>query len=245
MRILGLDYETCGTPEKPPFLPTEICMIRMDVPEYRVQRTYSAVINAGVEVRPDLKALTHLTQDQINAGSTRELAAEFLYDAIDEVDAVLTWNGDDFDKPLARQELMQYVGKFPEHVPWIDLKIDLGYRHAVKLAYAAADLGYLNPNAHSALGDVLTLFEVARRSNFHYADAIYNAQFPYIEVLAQVGPEKKDLANEVGYRWVPERRIWMRKIRENLLEAEVGARPFVVSRVPTETVKEPISKGTV
>lgn len=245
MRILGLDFETCGSPEKPPFLPTELALIRMEIPEYRVQETHSFVINPGVEVGAYFLDLTHLTADQIRMGRPRPYAAEFLFDAISDVDAVVTWNGNGFDDRLAFSELTEFVGSVPD-TPWIDLKLDGGFDHKLKLTHCAAEMGYLNPQSHSALGDVLTLFEVAKRSNFDFATAIYNAQFPYVEVLAQVSMEKRDQANQAGYRWAPDRKIWVRTVRENLIEAEASRRPFIVSRVPAETVKAPTqSKGSV
>lgn len=245
MLILGIDFETSGSPDKPPFLPTELGLILMEIPSYRIIRTQSFIINPEVQVDQFILDLTHLTQEQINQGLPRRIAAEYLCDAMSPVgiDAVLTWNGDEFDRPLAQQELNQFTGQCAMP-PWIDLKIDGKFRHKLELAHAAADLGYLNASPHTALGDVLTMFEVARRSNFDFAVAVQNAQHPYVEVLAQVSMEKRDQANVAGYRWAPERKIWVRKVRENLIDAEAKLRPFIVSRVPVESVKEPSqSKG--
>lgn len=239
MLILGLDYETCGSPEKPPFLPTELGMVLVDTPSYRVIQTQTFLIDPGVPVGAYFLDLTHLTQEQISSGIPRAEAAERLFAMLFRADAVLTWNGNGFDDRLAMQEINAFID--PEHrefsIPWVDLKLDAGFDHKLKLTHAAADLGYLNPQSHSALGDVLTLFEVARRKNFDFATAIYNAQFPYVEVLAQVSFDTKDQANQAGYRWAPDRKIWVRKIRENLIPQEAAQRPFIVSRV-AETVKE-------
>lgn len=245
MLILGLDYETCGTPEKPPFLPTELGMVLVDYPSYRVIRTQTYVINPGVEVGQFFLDLTHLTQEQIKNGISRQAAAEGLYMMLSEAQAVLCWNGVGFDDLLAQQELSQFIGPDIPWPPWLDLKLEGNYDSRLNLTHCAADLGYLNPQSHSALGDVLTLFEVARRTNFDMDLAMQNIKYPYCEILAQVSYDTRLQASDAGYRWDVARKIWVRKIRENLIEAEAKLRPFVVRKVAADPVKDQSqSKGT-
>lgn len=246
MKVLGLDFETLGARHSAQFLPTEIGMVFIDVPSYRVLRTFSAVINPEVNVFDQkIMALTRLTPELISGGIPRSVAADQLFDLANDADLILTWNGEFFDIPLAYQELEEYIGKV-KIAPSTDLKLDLGYKRNVTLLYAGAEVGYLNPAEHTALGDVLTMLEIARRRNVNWADLMHDAQYPYVEVIAQVGPNKKDQASEVGYAWDPERKIWAKWIRQHQVEIEKASRTFIVTPYVDNSVKEAVqSKGIV
>lgn len=235
MLILGIDYETTGTPTKPPMLPTECAAVLVDTSNWRILESFSTVINPGIEVEEYYRNFANLTEHQIRTGSERFAAAVKLYSLMGRCDAVLTWNGDEFDRIIALEEFYQAGFAVPD-VRWIDLKIEGLFKNS--LLHTAAELGYLISGPHTALHDCFGMIEVLKRSGFDVNQLVEDALYPYVEVSANVSYHTKEKASSQNFKYCPVRQMWVRKIRQHRVEEVCKKFGFSV-RIESQIGKEP------
>jgi DNA polymerase III alpha subunit (gram-positive type) len=106
-----------------------------------------------------------------------------------------------------------------ESISWIDSMNDYPFDAKVRsksLSHIAADYGFLNPFAHRALSDCLTLMEITKRMD--WTKIVDYANQPSYLVQSLEPFEKKDEVKKAGFNWNPEKKAWFKKMRQAELD---------------------------
>jgi len=242
-RVLGLDFEANGLCTKTSRI-TEIGACLWDVETKRPLTTIGVFLHDD-SYEPLSEEIIRLT------GITDEILKEFGTSPADNlkwldgycykhnVEYIVGHNGEGYDKPLLLAELERnkVEAKFLKSLQWVDTKTDIPFASppdSTKLKYLAGDHGFLNPFAHRAVFDVLTMLRVM--SNYEFSAILEYKARPSVVVRAVVPHPKhdngvgKDKAKACGFRW---QQIdyktyplqWVKRIKEDQLEAERARLP--------------------
>lgn len=233
MIILGLDFETTGLD----FLTdriTEIGAVLWDTDTGKPLRLFNTLVNHddAPVITPEIERLTGITQAMIDQfGVPVDVAVRGLLILMKSADAVVAHNGTGFDRPMLEAQIKRLDWTWQEP-QWIDTATDVPYPPHIttrKLVHLAAEHGFLNPFAHRAQFDVLTMLTILQRYNI--AEVIDIARQPNITLEAQVSYDDRDKAKSRGYRWHSESRTWRKTIKEGQIEAERAAVDFPLKEV--------------
>lgn len=124
-----------------------------------------------------------------------------------------------FDRSFAVAGFERNFLEIPDR-PWIDTITDLPYPPKVKaraLGYVAADHGFLNPFAHRAVFDVLTMLTVAARYPLETILELQNS--PVVRLKGNFPMARNDEGKAAGFRWEPQRKYWYRDVKACLIKS--------------------------
>lgn len=240
MRVLGIDFETTGLDLEKDRI-TEVGAVLWDTETKAPIQFYSHFLHdTAMEERfsPEtlamMKRLCGITPELLRDWGRSPTAAfvdlGFLAGA---ADYIVAHNGNQFDKPFLMNELKRHGVDNPlKDKPWLDTKVDLPHEtppDSNKLKHLALEQGFINPFAHRAVFDVLTMLRVL--SNFDLEKVIAYSKEPSIVIRAVVPHPKqdqgkgKDMAKAAGFRWQEvDYKIydlcWVKKIKASKLEEE-------------------------
>lgn len=182
-----------------------------------------------LEISKEIEDLTGITNALLEShGRHRVESFMKLQDCLRKTDMIVAHNGVAYDFQVLSCE---FAGAGFEEVklPVIDTMFDVPYPESMKtrkLSYLAAEHGFINPLAHRALSDCITLWKIFTQYDFESIRAI--AATPIVEVRADVKFSEKDLAKKAAYRWDAARKIWCKTMRRYFLQAERAAVKFQV-----------------
>lgn len=217
--ICGLDFETTGLDPKEDRV-IEVGAVLWDWERSLPLRLMSELVS-GNPVSEEITALTGIDNDLLtNYGEKEDVVFSHLCDLIDECDYVMAHNGTTFDK-LFFDETMKRIRFDGSEKPWLDTKIDIVYPASIttrNLRHLASEHQFLNPFAHRAVFDVLTMLKVA--SNYPITNIIERANEPTLFVQALVSFDEKELAKARGYYWCAPKKIWWRSMKSSDYEIE-------------------------
>jgi DNA polymerase III alpha subunit (gram-positive type) len=151
--------------------------------------------------------------------------------------AVVAHNGNEFDKPLLLANAKKFGVEFPE-LTWIDSMIDIPYNVEIqtrKLSYLATEHGFINPFAHRAIFDVLTMLKVVQQYDIHWI--IKLSKESSVTLVAATTPPWQDSgksneeAKSRGFRYHSETKRWIKNVKESQVQAEKAAAPFSISEL--------------
>lgn len=244
MRLLGLDLETTG------FLTDKDRITELGTVLWDAERKLPIHMRGDFLYAPDYPKQS----DEVIrvTGITDEMLLEFgqeprgvlmaleSYVAAHRVDYLVGHNSENFDKPLLMAELTRHAVEAPvlRALPWIDSRTDLPFvtePDSRKLKHLAGDHGFLNPFAHRAVFDVLTMLKILG----HYdLQAILEYQkIPFITVRALVSYDERQLAKDQRFSWekLGERsypKMWVKRIKQDKLAQEENAcKAFKIARI--------------
>lgn len=225
-----IDFEATGTDPQTAHI-IEWALVRYSSEQKQILTMHTELVRLpdGVVLPPEITELTGITESMLvnyGWGST-----ETLYKQAYFCDFLVAHNGTSYDKPLytahAKRWNIQDIT-----TPWIDTMTDIPYPAKIKargLITLCAEHGFLNPLAHRAMSDCISLWKLFTQYDENEIVAI--ASTPMITLRADVTYARKDLAKEAGYRWDGEAKIWVKQIREYYLKKE-RERPFNVLILP-------------
>lgn len=224
MRLLGLDFETTGlSPEND--VVTEVGAVLWDTVRHAPVLIDSYYVNDGNPVISSLiTKLTGITQEDVNEfGLSSQGALMRLIGHINRADAVVAHNGERFDRKFFNCWVARSCSDAAEikDVPWIDTLSDIDYPEncaSKKLTYLAAEHGFLNPFAHRAVFDVLTMMRIL--DNYPIDDILESMKQPTLLIEAVVSFMEKDLAKERSFKWDGAKKKWLRPMKKNKWEKE-------------------------
>ena len=224
MLIIGLDLETTGVDTTQDEI-TEIGAVLWDTVHHVPLRIVSDLVKTDREIPPEVTDVTGITRQMLDEhGITPDQATAHMVQLLEFTPVLMAHFGTDFDRPM----FQRFMGDHPltAALTWIDSSIDIVFScDTRRLSYLAAEHGFLNPFAHRAVFDVLTMLRV---SSFHDFDAILaRAKEPTVYARAIVPFDKKDLAKDRGYRWAPKSHVWWKtfKTSDYLVEIETCGFP--------------------
>ena len=228
MIVIGYDVETTGLDTAKDRI-IEVGAVVWDTEQALPIDIYSSFV-AGVEILPE-----HMAALEINGikpgwlSYGRLLKTVFkeieemagLYDA----EYIVAHNGEGYDKPITDAECARHGITFPQ-LPWIDTRYDLPFEKepsSRSLNHLALDQGFINPFAHRAVFDVLTMLRVMSKYDFN--KIVERSKIPWVVARALVDYDNREKAKELRFSWenIGDKKYpkcWVKRIKEDLLEAE-------------------------
>jgi DNA polymerase III alpha subunit (gram-positive type) len=223
MRWLGIDLETTGLDLQNDRI-IEIGAVLWDTTRKAPLSVFSTLIkHEGLIISREITELTGITiEDVTEFGYPLPVVAPRLYALAQKADAIVAHNGHAFDKPMLVNGL-NAIGQDYRHIAemfhvkqLIDTKVDLPYpkgKGSGSLGVIAMQHRFLNPFAHRALFDVMTMLEVA--SNYETSAIMELAKSPLVELIAKVSYDDRNLARTNGFYWQPESKQWTRNVKQS------------------------------
>lgn len=243
MLILGIDLETTGLRTDSDFI-IEIGAATWDTERGAALQLYSQLVRPGVTISAEITKITGITNEDLDTYGAKPFdALNALYCMAMPCACIVAHNGTQFDRPLLEAEYARRELE-PPKIPWIDTSLDVPYPEHIKtrtLTHLAAEHGFLNPFAHRALSDVLTMLQVL--ANYDINRVLELSQEPKLTLAARVkkpwldtaveGKKETDLAKARGYRFNGESKRWQKIVRQSELRSEQSHGEFVVKIVET------------
>jgi len=222
MRLLGLDFETTGLD------PIKDTVIEVGAVIWCTERRCPLLIdnyfvNDGVtKVSSFISSLNGIFQSDIDEfGVPYKEGFYRLNNLVEKVEVVVAHNGERFDKKFFNSWANKVDHTEISSVPWLDTLTDIEYPACCssrKLTYLAADHGFLNPFAHRAVFDVLTMLIVLDK--YPIEETIRLMKEDTVLIEAVVSYAEKDLAREKSFKWDPAKRKWLRSMKFSKWQAE-------------------------
>lgn len=241
MLMLGLDLECSGlVPESSVILELGFVLKRDgEKRPWLIKSEYIYQKEWGTDFIPNEATLVNAIHSQhcIRFGRPLALVVKEMNDVIKEhkVDYIVCHNAS-FDIPF----LLHHIKDLnPAHwdaiksTPVICTMKDIPYEPEITtraLSFVAASKGFLNHFAHTAIGDILTMFKVLDCYDINQVIAI--AKEPSHVYQVMVGFADKDKAKKIGARWCElegktYEKSWVIRLRDSQLEeytARVGVK---------------------
>lgn len=244
MRLLGFDTETTGLDTgKDRIIEVGAALWDTDLKKPLITLNYFLYEKDFPPIDPGASRVNGITQEMMT-----EFGAppSFVFEELErlcrkhDVNYIVAHNGENFDKPIMIAELNRNPEcSFPllRSLPWIDTRTDIPYEvepSSRRLNHLAADLGFINPFAHRALFDVLTMLRVL--SNYDINAVIEYQKIPFVTMQALVSYEDRQLAKDNRYSWeqlgdkkYP--KCWVKRIKKNLIELEIKNCKFQIKEI--------------
>lgn len=238
MLLLGLDFETTGLSVTEDRI-TEVGALVWDTDRHMPVQILNTLVKVDRDITPEITKLTGITtQDLYDWGQRPQDAFIELLALAKRCEAIVAHNGLEFDKPFLEAECQRHGILMPP-LHWIDTTIDVPYPEEIKtrkLVHLAAEHDFLNPFAHRAATDVLTMMKVL--SCYDCASVLATSKLPNIKLIALVkkpwedaapdGKKETDKAKARGYRWDGGKKRWVKNVKQNHLLAEKSHGEFQV-----------------
>lgn len=222
MKISIIDTETTGFLEDPSSNIIEFAIVTWDT-EKGIIFSMSFLINSLKENEQISNEITELTgldtfgiiKNGHNVADSVDIIEKFL----NESQYVMAANSK-FDKGML-ERLFNIEKKCLPELHWIDFLSDIEFPKEIKgrsVNHIAADHGIVNPFAHRALPDCLTLVAILERGKYDIEKIIEISKEPQITVRAVVSFDQKDEAKKHGFYWNGKEKNWYKIIRESQYE---------------------------
>ncbi len=222
--ILGLDFETTGTnPHAEGFEVIEVGAALLNGLTGQLIEMHSWLISTNVDIPDSVMKLTGL-DNRILAleGHHLKIVDEELSYLIQRADYLCAHNHG-YEKAVLELFLGLAWGK-AESKQWIDTMTDLpnGVGNS-NLTTVAANHRFINPFPHRALPDVLIMLAVL--AQYDFAEVERNVLAESVELSIYIpfngGEESREQAKALGYRWNPERKIWVKTVKAFQMDGEL------------------------
>lgn len=221
MILLGLDLETNSDDVKTAEI-IELGMVLWDTAT-ETPIVMEDILVYGHHISVESFAIHGITnQDTMLYGYDISVAIDRYRELSSKAEYIVAHNGNEFDKPIIEKSIVT-----SKH--WIDTMTDVPYLECIKtrkLTYLAAEHGFVNPFAHRAVFDVLTMFKVLSRYDINEVIALMNE--PIKTCYAQVSFDDKQKAKDRGYHWDADKKKWFKKMKESLAKTEKAQAGFPV-----------------
>ena len=228
MIVLGVDFETTGLDvQKDRIIETGAVLWDTNIGKPLVINSRFCYAEDLPVIAPDAAAVHGLTVDFLaRYAVAHNTALTEINSMASRAEAFVGHNCMQFDKPLYLAECERAQTGFYD-LPWIDTCCDLKYPQHIKtrsLMYLAAEHGFLNPFAHRAVFDVLTMLSIFQK--YDLVAALAYAQEPLVTLRACVSYDDRQKAKDRGYRWTNQH--WLKNLRSSEVEAERRDAGFAV-----------------
>lgn len=230
--VLGIDFETTGlSPDKCEI--TEVGAVLWNWEKKKPVAVYNTLVRIHGDLSEEIIKLTGIEPDDLKSANAVSLddAMWNLDSMMRQSDYIMAHNAQ-FDKGFAVEAFMSTELVLPER-QWLCSREDIQYPKHCKsrsLTYLAADHGFINPFAHRALFDVLTMFKVAGSYDL---DEIVKVNASPTVVLRSLAPfEDKDKVKSAGFHWKPEVKAWELRTKQCFLQETLARLDFKTVEVP-------------
>jgi len=245
MLILGLDFETTGKNVNRDNI-VEIGAVLWDtvrnspVQIYSEMLWYEEIWNGATATPETIEQITKISsEDLIKYGISPKDGLSKLKQIMSTTDlaAAVAHNGNEFDKPLLLANAKRWDIELPE-ISWIDTMTDIPYEPHIqtrKLTHLASDHGFVNPFAHRAIFDVLTMLKVLQ--NYDIEWLIKLSKEPSVTLIANTTPPWEDggksneEAKSRGFRFNSENKKWVKSVKESQVQLEKSLATFSIREI--------------
>lgn len=218
MLVLGFDTETTGLDTAKEHI-IEIGAVLWDTEKGKPVDMMNRLIRIadGIKLEHKITELTGIVlEDLTNYGVAFNIIALQFIAMVNQAEAIVAHNGNLFDKPIMISNCERHnVNSEPiAKKLWVDTTCDIEFPPEImtrKLTHLAAEHGFLNPFAHRAIFDVLTMMKIAQR--YDWQQIIRYAKTPSVELIANTNFQQKELAKKLNYRWNGEKKIWTKSVK--------------------------------
>ncbi len=229
MYILGVDFETTGLMESQDVV-TEVGAVLWDWEGKKPVMIMDELISLpdNVKLNPVVVEMNGITEGLLDEfGVAPGEALDKLNKMSLKTDYVMAHNAE-FDRKFYESTINRIGSEnvFSEKI-WLDSSVDVAYPAGIKtrkLVFLAAEHGFLNPFAHRALFDVLTMFSVVK--DYDIKKIIKLATEQKYELKANVSYDNRRKASQRNFRWDGENKTWVKTVRESGIKKEIRSCDF-------------------
>lgn len=213
--VLVIDEETTGLDFQSDRV-IEVGAVLWDTEAKKPLKILNHLLDAeciNYEVPEKIVELTGITGDDLfTYGKNRRQVFEETVALSSEAEYMIAHNAP-FDRTFLEKEVSLHLDAKFDH-DWIDTRTDVPWRTkgSRSLSYLAADHGFLNPFAHRALFDVMTLCKLI--SMYDFNEILERSKYPLIRIIADVGYQNRELAKSKGFYWNGDKKYWFMDIKE-------------------------------
>jgi DNA polymerase-3 subunit epsilon len=238
MLLLGLDFETTGLSFTDDRI-TEIGAVLWDTDARMPVQIFNTLVKHPdcPPITDEITRLTGITQAMLDYyGVAPAPAFRRLGMMLAQAGVAVAHNGNGFDRPMLEAQMLRFSA-VPETATivsalaatpllWVDTCMDVPYPPAIttrKLVHLAAEHGFLNPFAHRAVFDVLTMLKVLDgyiATPDALESVLESARQPTVTMQALVSFDDREKAKARGYRWKSDTKQWLRHMKAHQAEAE-------------------------
>ena len=234
MYWLGLDLETTGLNTETDRI-IEVGAVLWDYNKKAPIRIFSELVHliSYPPITKEIEDLTGITQEILDKHSVAPNMLKIQLGNLFRIPGITHFvaHNAPFDKAFLVELFKRELENFPD-TPWIDTAVDIPYPKSIqtrKLVHLAAEHGFVNPLAHRAVFDVLTMFKIL--TQYDAQEIMKLSSIPTIKVRADVTYANRNEASSRGYRWDAEKKWWTKNIKQNALADEIVSCPFKVLEV--------------
>ena len=243
--VLGLDFETTGRDTSKDQI-IEIGAVLWDCDNAMPLKIMSEMIyrediwETATASKEKIKEITHIRYDHLQSYGISPITGLLqLFELMQLPDllAVVAHNGNEFDKPLLYANAKKWNLEVPT-INWIDTMIDIPYDPSIqtrKLTYLATEHNFMNPFAHRAIFDVLTMLKILQQYDIEWVLKL--SQEPNVTLIANTTPPWEDggksneEAKSRGYRFQSETKKWIKLVKESQIQVEKTSAPFSIREI--------------
>jgi DNA polymerase-3 subunit epsilon len=227
MLIAGIDFETSGLdPTKDVII--EVGAVLWDTDLQAPLLIQSLLVDWNLDyIDPEATKVHGITVEQIKKyGVPPKTAWNIMNGIMEASKAVCAHNGNQFDKGFyaATAQRLETVGV---DKLWIDTMTDIEFPEHIKtrkLTHLAAEHNFLNPFAHRAVFDVLTMLRML--SFYDIKQVVASAKEPMVYLKAMVDFSERKQASDRGYRWHADSKTWWKGMKSSAAAKERKEAPF-------------------
>jgi len=221
--LLGIDFETTGTDlENDNIIEVGLVLFDWDKKKPIVVKDFFIDWSAyPFKISKEISDLTGIYDVYLSTfGVIPEEALREIKTMMTFAKYIVAYNGNEFDKPMLINNGKRFAFDFSGR-HWLDVMTDIDYPESIdtrKLEFLAAKHGFLNPFAHRAVFDVLTMFKIM--SQYDLDKIVELAKTPMIEIRANVNYDDREKAKKLKYQWDGTRKLWTKKVKEIFIKIE-------------------------
>lgn len=233
MKLLGIDFETTGLRPQDDYI-IETGLVVWDTDLHLPIAMDNFFTNHGMVIDASITEINGVHQSFVDEFGVSENESIGRIQRLEySTKATVAHNGNMFDKPFYSASCDRIGAFFNPKRIWIDTGVDIDFSEEIvtrKLTYLAAEHGFLNPFAHRALFDVLSMMIILDKYNLD--EIMYSAQQPSITIQSMVSYDNRDKAKEHRFYWDPSRKMWLKTIKKHKYKPE--SFPFSTREVNLE-----------
>jgi len=229
MLLCGLDFETTGLCSEENRV-TEIGAVLWCTEKRSPMEIYSVLVNHSdiKEVSDEITRITGIDFNMLQEFGINEKQAFLGLDELASKAEYFVAHNAPFDKAFYDAEKARHKEFIGKNIDWIDTYVDVPYHESIgtrKLTYLATEHNFLNPFAHRAVFDVLTMMKVI--SNYDIEEIVKLSKEPNVSVRAVVMKPWHDegkqtgVAKELGYKWEGKRKLWLKQVKSSQVPKEL------------------------